>query len=448
MEFYPGDVIDGRFRVARNLSDSGGMGKVLVVNDTTGQLQGELALKYCRDTQDENLARFRREVRIMASFLGNSRVAQVYWSNVDHAPPYFVMKYYPEGDLLGLIGVLAADYSVAEQVFNLMIESVGELHARNVIHRDIKPQNFLRDGGRIVVSDLGLGAEVGSMTRFTDSLAAWGTRGYLPPEFHNGGFKHADVTSDIYMLGKTFYVLLTGRDPTYIADDGLHQALYYVIERSSEQSKSRRYPSLAELKQSLNLAFDMALGRGGPIGKASQLFDAIQNTLIAENKFYPEQIIEFVNTLTVLDTADKARICFQLGTPFMMAISQGMLIDHIPTFLNVYKQVVEEGQYSWSFAETIADNMKRIFDAPGMPERTRTLALEIAIDGAERMNRFAAMDICIAMIKSISDETLGALVASVMQRNQYYFIVNIEPTQCRSDAIRRFLWAVKNAASN
>lgn len=50
MEFYPGDVIDGRFQVVRNLSDSGGMGKVLVVTDNQKQLQGELALKYCRET--------------------------------------------------------------------------------------------------------------------------------------------------------------------------------------------------------------------------------------------------------------------------------------------------------------------------------------------------------------------------------------------------------------
>jgi serine/threonine protein kinase len=448
MEFYQGDVIDGRFRVVRNLSDSGGMGKVLVVTDNQQQLQGELALKYCRGADQEILMRFRREVRIMAGFAGNSRVAQVYYANVEHNPPYFVMRYYPQGDLLGLIGLLAVNHLAAEQVFNLMIECIGELHAKNVLHRDIKPQNFLQENGTIVVSDLGLGAEVDSLTRFTDSLAYAGTRGFLPPEFHNGGFKHADVTSDIYMLGKTFYVLLTGRDPTYIADDGIHTALYYVIERCSEQNKTRRYASLAELRQSLNLAFDVVLGRGGAIGKASQLLDAIQNTLQVENKFYPEQIVEFLNTLTVLDAADKGRICSQLGVPFMMAISQGMLIDHIPTFLGVYKQMVEDGQYSWSFAETIADNMKRIFDAPGVPDRTKALALEIAIDGAERMNRFAAMNTCIAMITSVNDESLGALVAGVMQRNQHHFIGNIEPSQCRSDAIRRFLWAVKQANSN
>lgn len=445
MDFYPGDVIDGRWRVARVLSDAGGMGKVLIVGDMQGQLAGELALKYCLGNEEQTLHRFRREVRLLASFYGNSRIAQVYSANVEHFPPYFVMKFYPDGDLLAFNGSLGVNYIAAEQVFNLMIEGINELHAKNIFHRDIKPQNFLREGASIVVSDLGLGAEVDSLTRFTESHVAWGTRGYLPPEFYDGGFKHADATSDIFMLGKTFYVLLTGRDPTYMSDDGIHPALFYVIERSSQQNKSRRFASLAELKQAMGFAFDVVLGRGGAIGKASQLLDTIQTTLSTENKFYPDQIIDFVNTLTVLDVDDKARICSELGPPFMMAISQGVLVDHLPIFLEVYKKMVEGEAYSWSFAETIADNMKRIFDAVDVPDKSRALALEIAVDGAERMNRFAAMDTCISMITSVSNEMLGTMVANVMQRNQHYFILNIEPSQCRSDAIRRFLYAAKNA---
>lgn len=448
MDFYQGDVIDGRWKVIRVLSDSGGMGKVLIVGDTHGHLMGELALKYCRGDDEQTLHRFRREVRLLASFSGNSRIAQVFWANVEHFPPYFVMKFYRDGDLLALNGSLGINYPAAEQVFNLMIDGINELHANNIYHRDIKPQNFLRDGASIVVSDLGLGAEIDSLTRFTESHIAYGTFGYLPPEFYNGGFKHADATSDIFMLGKTFYVLLTGRDPTYMSDDGIHPALFYVIERSSQQNKSRRFASLADLKQALSFAFDVVLGRGGAIGKANQLLDTIQTTLRTENKFHPDQIIEFVNTLTVLEDMDKARICSELGQPFMMAISQGVLIEQLPAFLEVYKQMVESGQYGWSFAETIADNMKRIFDAAGVPDRTRAFALEIAIDGAERMNRFAAMDTCIAMITSVNQETLGALVANVMQRNHHYFIQNIEPSQCRSEAIRRFLYAAKNAEAS
>ena len=54
-----------------------------------------------------------------------------------------------------------------------------------------------------------ISTEIGSETGFTRSSAYWGTHGYIPPEFLTGGFKHADAPGDVFMLGKTFYVLLS-----------------------------------------------------------------------------------------------------------------------------------------------------------------------------------------------------------------------------------------------
>ena len=180
-----------------------------------------------------------------------------------------------------------------------------------------------------MVSDFGLGTEIGSVTRFTNSMQAWGTHGYLPPEFRSGGFKNVSEASDIYMLGKAFYALLTGLDPTYIMEGGIHPALFHVIERACERDKSMRYANLAELRQAMTLAFDVMLNRGGLIGKISQLLDTIQNGLRNENRYNPDQIVEFIGTLPMVDKDDQVRICYELGPPFMMSIIQGQLVSHI-----------------------------------------------------------------------------------------------------------------------
>lgn len=115
------------------------------------------------------------------------------------------MRFCTDGDLLTIAHEFRVSFATQESFFLKMIDCVQELHARNEYHRDIKPQNFLREGDQLVVSDLGLSTELSSATAFTNSSVWWGTHGYIPPEFQQGGFKHADAAGDIYMLGKTFY---------------------------------------------------------------------------------------------------------------------------------------------------------------------------------------------------------------------------------------------------
>lgn len=191
--FRIGDIVDGKFRVDGVCSESGGMGIILHVTPVLKPLQHRVVLKYCRGNDEEQLRRFRREARLMASFEGNSKVAQIVEHNVDHDPPYYVMRYYTDGDVSRLAPTLQSSYEMQEQCFLQMIDCVQEPHSRNEFHRDIKPANFLLDGHQILVSDFGLTTEIGSNTAFTRSSVYWGTHGFIPPEFLDGGFKHADA---------------------------------------------------------------------------------------------------------------------------------------------------------------------------------------------------------------------------------------------------------------
>ena len=358
MEYEIGEIIDDRFVITGLCSDGGGMGRVLLVEDTAGEHAGTLALKYCREEDAEYVKRFRREVRLLEQFSGNTKVVEVLHSNTTHEPPYFVMKYYPDGDLMTRINEIGGDLNVQERVFNLMIDCIAELHTNAVFHRDIKPQNFLLDGKNLVVSDLGLGIDVDSTSRYTSSSMFWGTQGYFPPEFQHGGFKNADASGDVFMLGKSFYALITKQNPAYLMENEVHPALFHVIERACEIDKAKRYGSLAKLRQALQMAYDVMLGRGGHLGEVNQLITTINDRLENENKYSLDQVVGFINKLCLIEENDQIRICLELKKPFLLILTQEKIRPHLDDFLKIYKKMVESEQYGWSFSETIANNMQ------------------------------------------------------------------------------------------
>lgn len=440
--FGKGEVIDGKYLVDGLCSSSGGMGTVLFVTPLTGAFGCTVVLKYCSGTDEEYIKRFRREVRLLGTFKGNTKVVQIFDQNLEHEPPYFVMKYYPDGDLSNRADVLRASFETQEKYFLQMVDCIQELHSRNEYHRDIKPQNFLLDGDQIVVSDFGLSTEVGSGTAFTSSSVFWGTQGYMPPEFMSGGFKNADASGDVFMLGKTMYAVLTGRDPMYIVGDGVPPPLLHVIERCCSVSKDNRYQSLSEVKQSLVAAYDVLLNRGGPFGKAKHLLSAIEDQLKRENRYDSTQVMSFVEQLSMLEPSDQIRVCRDLWPRFFSVMAQAPVSAVLPKFLSIYEALVEGKDYAWSFAEIIANNMTFVFNSDAALNQ-RARALHLAIRAAYLMNRFAAMDTCRAMVQSVTSEPLGFEVAAVLLNNRDTFIAGFEPSECASEAIRSALLQIK-----
>ncbi len=437
--FEVGYIFSGKYRVEGLCSDTGGMGTILHVTPLHADSGCALVLKYCKDANEEQLKRFSREVRLLGTFQGNTKVVQLIDQDLDHNPPYFVMKYYPDGDLFKLASRLRGSYEFQEQCFLQMIDCVQELLARNKFHRDIKPQNFLLEGNQIIVSDFGLTTEIGSDTAFTRSSIWWGTHGYIPPEFLNGGFKHADATGDIFMLGKTIYVLITGRDPLYLVGDDVPPPLFHIIERCCSTSKSSRYQTLAELKQSLVAAYDVLIGRAGGIGRAKQLLTAIEDRLQQAQQYHTEEVAEFLEQLALLDGTEQIRICKELSPRIFSVLGQPPLAGRVPGFLSIYEKLVESQDYGWSYAETIADNMRLIFKAQAVSLVEKAHALDLAIRAATYMHRFAAMNTCQSMVSSVRDDALGFQVASILLKNRGTFIAEMETSECHSDAIANAL---------
>jgi eukaryotic-like serine/threonine-protein kinase len=437
------DVIDGQYIVTGECSSSGGMGTIVFVDDINNDSGESLVLKYCKILDDETKNRFRREIRFLNEFRDNPKVVQIIDSNLEYDYPYFVMKYYPEGDLISIRPALENDYTLQEKVFNQMIDCIHELHIQNKYHRDIKPQNFLRNGDQIIVSDFGLSTEVGSSTAMTTPSQWWGTHGYIPPEFvmDDGGFHNADAASDIFMLGKSFYVLLSGQDnPQYLLRGNIPDALFLIIQRCCEVEKSRRYQSLAELRQNLKLAFDVLVGRDVGTNRALQLLTTINSRIEKDNQFNEEEIKDFIDAyITIPVKEGREKIAYDFKDELFHVLTNEAFQPQLNRFLNTYKEMAEEGAHGWSYAEVIARRMSILFEADAVSNQDKALALKIAILSAQRQSRFAAMDVCNATVLAIEDESLAVFVRQVLLEYRDTFIAHNEAWQARSGVIQQTL---------
>lgn len=435
------EIFDNRFEVVKLCSDNGGMGLVLLVKDLTQQYEGTLALKYCRETSEEYISRFKREVRLVNNFKGNEKVVQILHSNFDHNPPYFVMPFYEQGDLLKLHESLSNNYANQEKIINQMIDCISELHRENIFHRDIKPQNFLINDSNIIVSDFGLGLEPNSISRFTVSSDSWGTHGFLPPEFQDNGFKYADAQADIFMLGKSIYALLTKIDPTYFRPhENVHSSLQYVLNKACAPDKDRRFKNLSEMKQAVELSFDVILKRRGVLGEAQESLEVLKNNIATEGKYSPEQVKQFVSQMLHLNDDDLFKMMEDISRPtFFKILSDPQLQDTLEDLLNLYEKFIEAQQYAWAFAETVAKIVHILISSPTVTISNKAKALDLAIKSAIYMNRYAAMETCSNIIKTIVDEDLAQSIVNIMRDNQGSFIDEIERSSCKSPTIRNYL---------
>ena len=207
-----GAVLGGRYEIEMPLGE-GGMGAVYKGRHrTSGQI---VAIKIVPPDTAKNqilLKRFEMEFRA-ASVLNHPNIVKALDYN-GVGTPFLVMEFV-DGESLGqrVEREGAIPERDAIKIIAQVCDGLHKAHKQSLIHRDVKPDNILvtRDGVA-KLTDMGLVKDVDAELNLTRTGRGLGTPHFMSPEqFRNA--KNADVKCDIYSLGATLYMMLTGEIP-------------------------------------------------------------------------------------------------------------------------------------------------------------------------------------------------------------------------------------------
>ena len=163
----------------------------------------DLALKVLRTADPVAQKRFAREARLARESRSRHLV-----EILDVGDDYLVMPFYAGGSLATRVPL---DLTTTIRIAAELAHGLDALHARGVIHRDVKPSNVLLGAdGTAVLSDFGL-ARGADSTQLTREGQLVGSLHYLAPELIEGA--PAAPAGDIYALGCLLYECVAGKPP-------------------------------------------------------------------------------------------------------------------------------------------------------------------------------------------------------------------------------------------
>jgi len=254
-----------------------GQGSMGIVYKATQLSTGRLvALKVLRRKFARNRAftkRFVREAQSAAK-LRHPNIVEIFDAGESPEGYFFYSMEYVDGETLEARidreGCLPE--RGATEIMLGIASALGEAESAGLVHRDVKPGNILLEAdGTPKLADFGL-ARTGDDSTITEEGAIIGTPAYLSPEQARNGVE-ADIRSDIYSLGSTFFHAVTGAPPyegptlaTVIAGHlngevpSAHQRnravspnASSVIEKMMAKEPKLRYRHAAELSRDLRL---------------------------------------------------------------------------------------------------------------------------------------------------------------------------------------------------
>ncbi|MDP9182237.1 MAG: serine/threonine protein kinase [Actinomycetota bacterium] len=198
-------VIGGRYRLDR-LVGRGGTAEVWQATDTS--LDRRVALKLVTAAHDESAVRAADEARTLAQ-LSHPSLVQVFDAGTDTSGRPWVVMEFVEGQTLGdAIRRSPLPVQRVGEIGAAVAEALAHVHARGMVHRDVKPANvLLGKDGAVKLTDFGI-ARLIDAAKVTSTGLMIGTASYLAPEQVSG--EPVGPPADVYALGLLLLETLTG----------------------------------------------------------------------------------------------------------------------------------------------------------------------------------------------------------------------------------------------
>ncbi|WP_294901449.1 Stk1 family PASTA domain-containing Ser/Thr kinase [uncultured Eubacterium sp.] len=258
-----GTYIANRYEIVGQIG-TGGMSDVYKAKDHT--LGRYVAIKVLKEefSEDTNfVTKFRSEAQAAAG-LEHPNIVNIYDVGSENGIHYIVMEYVEGITLKTYIekkGQL--NYKETLSIAIQVGRGIQAAHAKNIIHRDIKPQNIIiSTDGKVKVTDFGIARAVSEHTIHSDVM---GSVHYASPEQARNGY--VSNRSDIYSLGIVMYEMVTGRVPfdgdstvavaiQHLQDEMVPPSTYApnlpislekIIQKCTQKSPDRRYDSMESL---------------------------------------------------------------------------------------------------------------------------------------------------------------------------------------------------------
>lgn len=233
--------LQGRYQLLRLLG-KGGFATVYLAHDSVLDQQVAIKILKLGMTSKSDQERFLREARIGAR-LRHGHIAQVFDIVLSGEGLQMIMEYCPGGTLADLIkarGALKPHRAI--QIARQVGQALAHAHHHQFIHRDVKPANvFFMNDGSVKLGDFGIAASVTSH-EYTQTGMIIGTPIYMAPE-QSSDSRDVDPRADIYSLGLTLYVMLTGHSPRVLDLDLVPAAFRSLIKHATCADRNQRMVS-------------------------------------------------------------------------------------------------------------------------------------------------------------------------------------------------------------